>query len=64
MNKEWSLERLYKGYDDPKFAADEAKLDSLIREITEFSADLSGGTDGCCGGSDVLLKSADVGEHF
>ena len=42
MNKEWSLERLYKGYDDPKFAADEAKLDSLIREITEFSADLSG----------------------
>lgn len=42
MNKEWSLERLYKGYDDPKFAADEAKLDSLIAEMTEFAKDLSG----------------------
>ncbi|MBR4798590.1 MAG: peptidase M3, partial [Oscillospiraceae bacterium] len=42
MNNEWSLERLYKGYDDPKFAADEAKLDSLIAEMTEFAKDLSG----------------------
>ena len=29
MNKEWSLEKLYKGYDDPAFAADEAELDRL-----------------------------------
>ena len=42
MNNEWSLERLYKGYDDPKFAADEVKLDSLIAEMTEFAKDLSG----------------------
>ncbi len=42
MNKEWSLDVLYKGYDDPKFAADEAKLDSLIAEYSAFSKDLSG----------------------
>ena len=42
MNKEWSLDRLYTGYDDPKFAADEAEMDSLIAEITAYSKDLSG----------------------
>ena len=42
MNKEWSLDRLYTGYDDPKFAADEAEMDSLIAEMTAYSKDLSG----------------------
>ena len=42
MNKEWSLDRLYTGYDDPKFAADEAEMDSLIAEMTVYSKDLSG----------------------
>ena len=42
MNKEWSLDVLYKGYDDPKFAADEARMDELIAEFTEFSKDPSG----------------------
>ena len=41
MNKEWSLEKLYKGYDDPKFASDEAELDQLIRDTTALSEDLS-----------------------
>ena len=42
MNKEWSLDVLYKGYDDPQFAADEAELDHLIKEFGEFAADLKG----------------------
>ena len=42
MNKEWSLDVLYKGYDDPKFEADEAELDRLIKEFTEFAEDLKG----------------------
>ncbi len=42
MNKEWSLEKLYKGYDDPAFADDEVKLDRLIAEMTEFTKDFSG----------------------
>ena len=50
MNKEWSLDVLYKGYDDPKFAADEARMDALIAEFTEFSKDPSGDP------SDVLRR--------
>ena len=42
MNKEWSLEKLYKGYDDPRFAADEAKLDQLLKDYAEFAAHLEG----------------------
>ena len=58
MNKEWSLERLYKGYDDPKFAADEAKLDSLIAEMTEFAKDLSGDS------VTVLRKSIELSQEL
>lgn len=42
MNKEWSLDVLYKSYDDPQFAADEAELDSLIKKFAEFAADMKG----------------------
>ena len=42
MNHEWSLSELYQGYDDPKFAADMAKLDGCIAEFTEFTAKLTG----------------------
>lgn len=42
MNKEWSLEKLYRGYDDPKFAADEAKLDQLLKDYEEFAGHLEG----------------------
>ncbi len=42
MNKEWSLEKLYKGYDDPAFAADEAELDRLLSEYEEFAGCLQG----------------------
>ena len=50
MNKEWSLEKLYKGYDDPKFKEDERILDESIKEIIDLSSDLSGDP------ADVLTK--------
>ena len=42
MNKEWSLEKLYKGYDDPKFASDEKLLDEKIAAYEAFAADFTG----------------------
>ena len=42
MNREWSLDNLYTGYDDPRFEKEEAELDSLLAEYTEFVKDLSG----------------------
>ena len=42
MNKEWSLDKLYLGYDDPKFAADEAALDTTLAEFTSFCKELTG----------------------
>lgn len=41
MNSEWSLDILYKGYDDPKFAADMAKLDECIALINALPEKLS-----------------------
>ena len=41
MNSEWSLDELYKGFDDPKFAADLAKCDEMIVKINEFAAKIS-----------------------
>lgn len=41
MNSEWNLDILYKGYDDPKFAADMAKLDECITAINELAAELT-----------------------
>ena len=41
MNSEWSLDELYKGFDDPKFAADLAKYDEMIVKTNEFAAKIS-----------------------
>ena len=54
MNKEWSLEVLYKGYDDPAFAADEAQLDSLIKEFTAFTGNMDGEP------KEVLVRAIDL----
>ncbi len=37
MNKEWSLDFLYHGYDDPKFKADMEAVDGLIKRLNELS---------------------------
>lgn len=42
MNKEWSLEVLYKGYDDLKFESDEKEVDKLIEEFSECAKNLDG----------------------
>ncbi len=42
MNSVWNLDNLYKGYDDPKFVADETKIDKLISEINNFCKNLNG----------------------
>ena len=41
MNSEWSLDELYKGFDDPKLAADLTKYDEMIAKINEFAAKIS-----------------------
>ncbi|MBO4562746.1 MAG: M3 family oligoendopeptidase [Clostridia bacterium] len=41
MNKEWSLDVLYKGYDDPAFAKDLAAVDDVVRDINDAAAHLS-----------------------
>ena len=35
------MDELYKGFDDPKFAADLAKYDEMIAKINEFAAKIS-----------------------
>lgn len=42
MNGEWSLEKLYNGFDDPAYAEDEKKLAELIEKLDAFSKDPQG----------------------
>ena len=58
MNKEWSLDVLYKGYDDPEFARDEAELDRLIEEFCAFSEELNKDP------KDVLVRSIDLNQKL
>ena len=41
MSYEWSLNVLYKGYDDPKFAEDMAKLDEALARINQFAEEIA-----------------------
>ena len=43
MNKEWSLDVLYKGFDDVKYQKDKEELARLTTEIKTFSETLSSG---------------------
>lgn len=40
MNSEWSLDVLYKGFDDPKFTSDMASLDEFIAKVNAFAEKL------------------------
>ena len=42
MNEKWSLDVLYKGYDDPKFVEDEKQLDDLIKQFCNHANNLEG----------------------
>lgn len=37
MNKEWSLDVLYHGFDDPQYQEDKKRLAKLLQDISEFS---------------------------
>ena len=41
MNQEWNLDRLYKGFDDPAYAADMESMKALVAEFTAFVENLS-----------------------
>jgi len=43
MNAEWSLDILYKGFDDPKFQEDFKKVDEVCASINSFASGLPGG---------------------
>ena len=44
MNEVWNLDVIYRGFDDPAFAADMEKLGQLTRDYTAFAAELAGQT--------------------
>ena len=41
MNSEWSLDILYKGFDDPKFSEDLTSFEKKAKELDELSKTLS-----------------------
>lgn len=59
MNKEWSLDVLYKSYEDENYISDKGKLDRLIKEINEFCGLLSGSNE-----EESLLKAVDYMEQL
>ncbi len=60
MNKEWSLEVLYKGFGDEKYKEDKAGLTNLTKELEEFSAVLASRKDE----EAVLLQAVEYLEQF
>jgi len=43
MNNEWSLDVLYKGFDDAKYIKDKEELSNLTKELIDFSETLKSG---------------------
>ncbi len=60
MNKEWSLEVLYKGFQDEKYKEDKAGLTRLTQELDDFSAALAAAEDE----EAALLQAVDYLEQF
>ncbi len=60
MNKEWSLDVLYKGYSDVKYQEDKERLLKLIQEIISFSDNLTQGSEE----ETTLLKAIDYLEQY
>lgn len=55
MNKQWDLSILYNGFDDPNYAADMAKLDEKIAEVSAFAAEAAS-----IGAEELLLKYVEL----
>lgn len=60
MNKEWSLDVLYQGYEDLNYKEDKEKLKRLTKELDSFSKELAspGGEE------EKLLKAVDYLEQY
>ena len=59
MNDIWNLDPIYKGFDDPQFAADMAAMGETAKQIADFASQL-GGMDALAG----LQKGIDLQEKF
>ena len=44
MNEVWNLDVIYRGFDDPAFAADMEKLEKLVKDYAAFAGELAGQT--------------------
>lgn len=60
MNKEWSLDILYRGFQDEQYKADKARLCSITEEITAFSNGLMSSKNE----EESLIKAVDFLEQF
>ncbi len=60
MNKEWSLDVLYKGFQDEQYIKDKAGLQALTEELTNFSEGLKEESNE----EAILLKAIDYMEQF
>lgn len=60
MNKEWSLDVLYKGFQDVKYKEDKAGLQELTKELVLFSEDLEQGNKE----EETLIKAVEYLEQF
>lgn len=60
MDKEWSLDILYKGLEDKKYIEDKKRLNQLIEDINSFSETLAEANDE----EKLLLSAIDYMEQF
>ena len=58
-NYEWSLDVLYKGFDDPKFEADMKAVDGKIADLNDLAANL-----GSMSNKDTLLAYVRISEEL
>jgi pepF/M3 family oligoendopeptidase len=61
MNKEWSLDVLYKGFEDPSYKEDRERLETLTKEVSLFSDSLASAAKE---EEATLLKAVDYLEQY
>lgn len=64
MNKEWSLDVLYKGFEDKNYKVDKKKLEQLTEEIKSFSNTLAEQSKGDKTEEVNLVKAIDYLEQY
>ena len=66
MHKEWNLDPLYKGFEDPAYQADLAAMQQLVADFTAFSKELPNVEPvvGHRWGVELLEKLSDLSKLF